>query len=85
MAKDNRELTQKLKDMGLVVSRYQYRDRRTGAMFGLFPLGASDLSWFTDSALPGPAPAAPPSTPPRSPPARVARKARWARTDPRVR
>jgi 2-polyprenyl-6-methoxyphenol hydroxylase-like FAD-dependent oxidoreductase len=27
-------------------------------MFGLFPLGASDLYWFTDSALPGPAPAA---------------------------
>jgi 2-polyprenyl-6-methoxyphenol hydroxylase-like FAD-dependent oxidoreductase len=32
-------------------------DRRTGAMFGLFPLGANDLYWFTDSALAGPAPA----------------------------
>ncbi|QKW38175.1 FAD-dependent monooxygenase [Actinomadura sp. NAK00032] len=27
-------------------------DRRTGAMFGLFPLGADGLYWFTDSPLP---------------------------------
>ncbi|SCL71163.1 2-polyprenyl-6-methoxyphenol hydroxylase [Micromonospora citrea] len=33
-------------------------DRRTGAVFGLFPLGESDLYWFTDSALAGPPPAA---------------------------
>ncbi|MGJ6964978.1 FAD-dependent monooxygenase [Streptosporangium sp. G11] len=31
-------------------------DRRTGAMFGLFPLGADRLYWFTDSALPEPVP-----------------------------
>jgi 2-polyprenyl-6-methoxyphenol hydroxylase-like FAD-dependent oxidoreductase len=33
-------------------------DRRSGAMFGLFPVGENDLYWFTDSALratpPGP-------------------------------
>jgi 2-polyprenyl-6-methoxyphenol hydroxylase-like FAD-dependent oxidoreductase len=33
-------------------------DRRTGAMFGLFPLGESDLYWFTDSTLAGAPPAA---------------------------
>jgi 2-polyprenyl-6-methoxyphenol hydroxylase-like FAD-dependent oxidoreductase len=33
-------------------------DRRTGSMFGLFPLGDSDLYWFTDSALAGAPPAA---------------------------
>lgn len=27
-------------------------DRRTGAMFGLFPLGSDGLYWFTDSPLP---------------------------------
>ncbi|MEV0585296.1 NAD(P)/FAD-dependent oxidoreductase [Nonomuraea sp. NPDC050310] len=27
-------------------------DRRSGAMFGLFPLGEGRLYWFTDSALP---------------------------------
>ncbi|WP_204046488.1 FAD-dependent monooxygenase, partial [Acrocarpospora phusangensis] len=26
-------------------------DRRSGAMFGLFPVGENDLYWFTDSAL----------------------------------
>ncbi|MEV6864817.1 FAD-dependent monooxygenase [Streptosporangium subroseum] len=31
-------------------------DRRTGAMFGLFPIGADRLYWFTDSALPEPVP-----------------------------
>ncbi len=31
-------------------------DRRTGAMFGLFPVGENDLYWFTDSALHGPPP-----------------------------
>ncbi len=34
-------------------------DRRTGVMLGLFPLGANDLYWFTDSALTGPPPAPP--------------------------
>jgi 2-polyprenyl-6-methoxyphenol hydroxylase-like FAD-dependent oxidoreductase len=33
-------------------------DRRTGAMFGLFPVGESYLYWFTDSALHGPPPGA---------------------------
>ncbi|MER6952102.1 FAD-dependent monooxygenase [Nonomuraea sp. NPDC000554] len=33
-------------------------DRRTGAMFGLFPVGESDLYWFTDSALHGTPPGA---------------------------
>ncbi|GAA4585948.1 FAD-dependent monooxygenase [Planotetraspora phitsanulokensis] len=33
-------------------------DRRSGAMFGLFPVGESDLYWFTDSALHGPPPGA---------------------------
>ncbi|WP_203881150.1 FAD-dependent monooxygenase [Planotetraspora kaengkrachanensis] len=33
-------------------------DRRTGAMFGLFPVGESHLYWFTDSALHGPPPPA---------------------------
>jgi 2-polyprenyl-6-methoxyphenol hydroxylase-like FAD-dependent oxidoreductase len=33
-------------------------DRRTGSMFGLFPLGESDLYWFTDSALAAAPPAA---------------------------
>ncbi|HUR02140.1 MAG TPA: hypothetical protein VM347_06360 [Nonomuraea sp.] len=33
-------------------------DRRTGSMFGLFPVGESDLYWFTDSALQGTPPGA---------------------------
>ncbi|WP_248965612.1 FAD-dependent monooxygenase [Sphaerisporangium perillae] len=33
-------------------------DRRTGSMFGLFPVGESDLYWFTDSALRGTPPGA---------------------------
>ncbi|WP_049569104.1 FAD-dependent monooxygenase [Nonomuraea sp. SBT364] len=36
----------------------QLVDRRTGAMFGLFPVGADLLYWFTDSALDGPPPGA---------------------------
>src|SRR5262245_11880035 len=32
-------------------------DRRTGAMFGLFPLGENEVYWFTDSALAGTPPA----------------------------
>ncbi|AWS44469.1 FAD-dependent monooxygenase [Streptosporangium sp. 'caverna'] len=31
-------------------------DRRTGAMFGLFPIGSDRLYWFTDSVLPEPVP-----------------------------
>ncbi|MEU8272264.1 FAD-dependent monooxygenase, partial [Sphaerisporangium sp. NPDC049002] len=31
-------------------------DRRTGAMFGLFPIDADGLYWFTDSVLPEPVP-----------------------------
>ncbi|MFG1945340.1 FAD-dependent oxidoreductase [Nonomuraea sp. NPDC048826] len=31
----------------------QLVDRRSGAMFGLFPVGADRLYWFTDSPLPG--------------------------------
>ncbi|WP_436759230.1 FAD-dependent monooxygenase [Streptosporangium sp. V21-05] len=31
-------------------------DRRTGAMFGLFPIGTDRLYWFTDSVLPDPVP-----------------------------
>ncbi|MFI6292739.1 FAD-dependent monooxygenase [Nonomuraea sp. NPDC050790] len=31
-------------------------DRRTGAMFGLFPVDRNRLYWFTDSALPHPTP-----------------------------
>ncbi|GLW11435.1 FAD-dependent oxidoreductase [Microtetraspora sp. NBRC 13810] len=31
-------------------------DRRTGGMFGLFPIGADRLYWFTDSVLPEPVP-----------------------------
>lgn len=34
----------------------QLVDSRNGAMFGLFPVGADRLYWFTDSALDGPAP-----------------------------
>ncbi|GGK97176.1 monooxygenase [Sphaerisporangium melleum] len=33
-------------------------DRRTGSMFGLFPVGEHDLYWFTDSALHGAPPGA---------------------------
>jgi 2-polyprenyl-6-methoxyphenol hydroxylase-like FAD-dependent oxidoreductase len=33
-------------------------DRRTGTMFGLFPVGERDLYWFTDSALRASPPAA---------------------------
>lgn len=33
-------------------------DRRTGAMFGLFPVGGDHLYWFTDSALHGAPPEA---------------------------
>lgn len=33
-------------------------DRRTGSMFGLFPVGERELYWFTDSALHGAPPAA---------------------------
>lgn len=33
-------------------------DRRSGSMFGLFPVGESRLYWFTDSALRGTAPGA---------------------------
>ncbi|MEU4540848.1 NAD(P)/FAD-dependent oxidoreductase [Streptosporangium sp. NPDC023825] len=31
-------------------------DRRTGGMFGLFPIGTDRLYWFTDSVLPEPVP-----------------------------
>ncbi|MEV4010426.1 FAD-dependent monooxygenase [Nonomuraea angiospora] len=34
----------------------QLVDRRSGAMFGLFPVGEDHLYWFTDSALHGPPP-----------------------------
>jgi 2-polyprenyl-6-methoxyphenol hydroxylase-like FAD-dependent oxidoreductase len=34
-------------------------DRRTGSMFGLFPIGERDLYWFTDTALPAALPPAP--------------------------
>ncbi len=34
----------------------QLVDSRNGAMFGLFPIGADRLYWFTDSALDGPVP-----------------------------
>ena len=34
----------------------QLVDRRSGAMFGLFPVGEKRLYWFTDSALHGPPP-----------------------------
>lgn len=33
-------------------------DRRTGAMFGLFPVGERELYWFTDTALPEARPSA---------------------------
>ncbi|GII96141.1 FAD-dependent oxidoreductase [Sinosporangium siamense] len=33
-------------------------DRRTGAMFGLYPVGEDLLYWFTDQALRGPVPGA---------------------------
>ncbi|TMR17700.1 FAD-binding protein [Nonomuraea turkmeniaca] len=33
-------------------------DRRSGSMFGLFPVGENDLYWFTDSALSGAPPGA---------------------------
>ncbi len=36
----------------------QLVDRRSGAMFGLFPVGEHLLYWFTDSALHGPPPGA---------------------------
>jgi 2-polyprenyl-6-methoxyphenol hydroxylase-like FAD-dependent oxidoreductase len=36
----------------------QLVDRRSGAMFGLFPVGEHRLYWFTDSALQGPPPGA---------------------------
>lgn len=36
----------------------QLVDRRSGAMFGLFPLGETHLYWFTDSALEGTQPSA---------------------------
>ncbi|MCG5219324.1 FAD-dependent monooxygenase [Streptosporangium soli] len=36
----------------------QLVDRRSGAMFGLFPVGGNHLYWFTDSALHGPPPGA---------------------------
>lgn len=36
----------------------QLVDRRSGAMFGLFPVGEHRLYWFTDSALHGPPPGA---------------------------
>ncbi|KAB8189580.1 NAD(P)-binding protein [Nonomuraea phyllanthi] len=36
----------------------QLVDRRSGAMFGLFPVGDDRLYWFTDSALHGPPPGA---------------------------
>ncbi|MFI7032923.1 FAD-dependent oxidoreductase [Microbispora rosea] len=36
----------------------QLVDRRSGAMFGLFPVGEDHLYWFTDSALHGPPPGA---------------------------
>ncbi|WP_405087020.1 FAD-dependent oxidoreductase [Microbispora sp. NBC_01389] len=36
----------------------QLVDRRSGAMFGLFPVGADRLYWFTDSPLHGPPPGA---------------------------
>ncbi|WP_214413184.1 FAD-dependent monooxygenase [Sphaerisporangium fuscum] len=36
----------------------QLVDRRTGAMFGLFPVGEDRLYWFTDSVLDGPPPEA---------------------------
>ncbi|MEV7007279.1 FAD-dependent monooxygenase [Streptosporangium sp. NPDC051022] len=36
----------------------QLVDRRTGAMFGLFPVGEDRLYWFTDSLLDGPPPGA---------------------------
>jgi 2-polyprenyl-6-methoxyphenol hydroxylase-like FAD-dependent oxidoreductase len=41
---------------GLLVSNFI--DRRTGAQFGLYPVGADRLYWFTDSALAGEPPAA---------------------------
>lgn len=34
----------------------QLVDRRSGAMFGLFPVGVDRLYWFTDSVLHGPPP-----------------------------
>jgi len=34
-------------------------DRRSGSMFGLFPIGDGDLYWFTDTALRGAPPQAP--------------------------
>ncbi|MGI5162144.1 FAD-dependent oxidoreductase [Microbispora sp. CA-102843] len=36
----------------------QLVDRRSGAMFGLFPVGEDRLYWFTDSLLDGPPPGA---------------------------
>ncbi len=36
----------------------QLVDRRSGAMFGLFPVGPDRLYWFTDSVLHGPPPGA---------------------------
>ncbi|MDF2709026.1 MAG: NAD(P)-binding protein [Nonomuraea muscovyensis] len=36
----------------------QLVDRRSGAMFGLFPVGENHLYWFTDSAQHGPPPGA---------------------------
>ncbi|RCG28698.1 FAD-binding protein [Sphaerisporangium album] len=39
-------------------------DRRSGAMFGLFPVGEHDLYWFTDSALHGTLDGTPHGTPP---------------------
>lgn len=36
----------------------QFVDRRSGAMFGLFPVGEDRLYWFTDSALRGTPPGA---------------------------
>ncbi|MEV0235975.1 FAD-dependent monooxygenase [Nonomuraea sp. NPDC050786] len=41
----------------------QLVDRRSGAMFGLFPVGEERLYWFTDSALPETPHKTPPETP----------------------
>ncbi|GAA2801559.1 FAD-dependent monooxygenase [Nonomuraea dietziae] len=42
--------------MGTDLLACQLVDRRSGAMFGLFPVGEARLYWFTDSALHGPPP-----------------------------
>ncbi|MFC7714257.1 FAD-dependent oxidoreductase [Nonomuraea recticatena] len=42
--------------MGTDLLACQLVDRRSGAMFGLFPVGEGRLYWFTDSVLHGPPP-----------------------------